>query len=98
MRVHRVCRRSSRPRRGQVDQTSAGVEPAAPGEPLGPVAALRRIGFLLERRLADTYKVKAFRGAVNTLLRLSPEELDRRCAEGTLQELEGIGKATAAVV
>jgi putative hydrolase len=35
---------------------------------------------------------------VSTLLRISPEELERRCAEGTLQELEGIGKATAAVV
>jgi putative hydrolase len=69
-----------------------------PEEAPDPAATLRRIAFLLERRLADTYKVKAFRGAVNSVLRLSPEELDRRCAEGTLQELEGIGKATAAVV
>ena len=74
-----------------MDQTSEGG-------PLGPVGALRRIAFLLERRLADTYKVKAFRGAVATVLTLGPDELDRRCAEGTLTELDGIGKATAAVV
>ena len=74
-----------------MDQTSGD-------RPLGPVAALRRISFLLERRLADTYKVKAFRGAVTTVLTLGPDELDRRCREGTLQELEGIGKATAAVI
>jgi putative hydrolase len=87
MRVHRLCTRTFSVDGGQVDQTS-----------IGPVAALRRISFLLERRLADTYKVKAFRGAVNTVLTLSPEELDRRVATGTLQELEGIGKATAAVI
>ncbi len=74
-----------------MDQTSGGP-------PLGPVAALRRVAFLLERRLADTYKVKAFRGAVTTVLTLGPDELDRRCAAGTLTELDGIGKATAAVI
>ena len=63
-----------------------------------PAGALRRIAFLLERTLAETFKVKAFRGAVNTVLTLAPDELDRRCAAGTLTELEGIGKATAAVI
>ncbi len=78
-----------------MDQTSAGV---VGGRPLGPVAALRRVAFLLERRLADTYKVKAFRGAVGTVLALDPGELARRAEAGTLQELDGIGKATAAVI
>src|SRR5690606_41194898 len=44
--------------------------PESGTEPLGPVAALRRIAFLLERRLAETYKVKAFRSAAATLLPL----------------------------
>jgi putative hydrolase len=63
-----------------------------------PAGALRRIAFLLERRLAETYKVKAFRGAAATVLATGPVELAERAAEGTLRQLPGIGKATEAVV
>jgi putative hydrolase len=63
-----------------------------------PVAALRRIAFLLERRMAATYKVQAFRKAATTALAVGPQELGDRAAAGTLQELPGIGKATEAVV
>lgn len=63
-----------------------------------PAEALRRIAFLLERTLADTFKVKAFRGAAARVRATDPEELSRRAAEGTLRELEGIGKATEAVI
>ena len=63
-----------------------------------PAAALRRIAFLLERRLASTYKVKAFRGAAATVLRTDRAELMERAGNGTLRELPGIGEATAAVV
>ena len=66
--------------------------------PPDAVNALRRVAFLLERRMGDTYKVKAFRKAADTLLSLPPGELDRRCQQGTLRELEGIGRATAGVV
>jgi putative hydrolase len=63
----------------------------------GPVAALRRIAFLLERSRAESYKVKAFRAAADTILPLG-EEVDRRVAEGTLRELDGIGASTAQVI
>src|ERR1700712_1758367 len=64
----------------------------------GPVAALRRIAFLLERSRAETYKVKAFRSAAATVLPLGDAELERRVAEGTLKDLPGIGASTAAVI
>ena len=40
-----------------------------------PVADLRRIAFLLERRLESTYKIKAFRGAGSALLGPLPAEV-----------------------
>ena len=71
---------------------------AEPGESPDPASALRRIAFLLERTLADTFKVKAFRGAAARVLATPAEELAERAAAGTLKELEGIGKATEAVI
>ena len=44
----------------------------------GPVAALRRIAFLLERGREDTYKVKAFRGAAATILPMPADEVAGR--------------------
>ncbi len=64
---------------------------------LGPVAALRRIAFLLERSRAETYKVKAFRSAAATVLPLG-EEVEERVRAGTLRELPGIGASTAEVI
>src|SRR5690349_14715733 len=68
------------------------------GPDVDPVAALRRIAFLLERRLADTYRIKAYRGAAAALLELSPDEVRTRTQAGTLRELPGIGAKTAAIV
>jgi len=79
-----------------VTQTTSGATPTPP--PIEPAAALRRIGFLLERTRADTYKVKAFRNAAATVLSLSADELVTRAQAGTLRELDGIGRATEAVI
>jgi putative hydrolase len=69
-----------------------------PGPPGDPVAALRRIAFLLERRLADSYRIKAYRGAAATLVGLDPGEVRSRSEAGTLRDLPGIGTKTAAIV
>lgn len=65
---------------------------------LEPLDALRRIAFLLERTRAGTYRVKAFRGAADTVVKTDPAELRARAEAGTLKELPGIGAATEAVI
>ena len=75
------------------------MDPNPPLEPpLDPVHALRRIAFLMERRLEDSYRIKAYRGAAAALLKCAPGEVAERAAAGTLKELPGIGAKTAAVI
>ncbi len=62
------------------------------------LAALRRIAFLLERTLAPTYRVKAFRVAALAVANLPAAELTERIRTRTLTELPGVGPKTAAVV
>ncbi|HSE69118.1 MAG TPA: PHP domain-containing protein [Nocardioidaceae bacterium] len=91
--------------RGREPDHEANPEPEpepdreqGPGEVPAPVSALRRIAFLLERTRAETYKVKAFRGAAATVLALDPDELRDRHRAGTLRELPGVGASSEAVI
>jgi putative hydrolase len=63
-------------------------------DPRDPIADLKRIGFLLEAALEPSYRVRAFRGAAETVARIGPEELAQRAAGGTLRDLAGIGEVT----
>jgi putative hydrolase len=60
-----------------------------------PIEALHQIAFELERASAPTYRVQAFRRAARAAADLPGAELERRLADGTLQELAGIGPATS---
>jgi putative hydrolase len=75
------------------DETSSGEQ-----EVLDPVRVLRRIAFLLERRLADSYRIKAYRGAAASLLKVPEAERLERARAGTLRELPAIGAKTEAII
>ena len=61
------------------------------------VTALRAVAFHMERTRAETYRVRAYRTAADLLERLGPDEVRTRAERGTLTDLKGVGKKTAAV-
>ena len=75
-----------------------GVLVSGAGADVGQgLAGLRRVAFLLERQLAPTYRVKAFRTAASALEELPADEVARRVHAGTLTDLAGVGPKTSQV-
>lgn len=63
-----------------------------------PAAALERAIYLLDRELAPSNKVRAFKNALDTIGSMDPGEVEQRAHANTLTELDGIGKSTGAVI
>ncbi len=62
-----------------------------------PVAALRRIAYLLERDGAETFKVRAFRTAAGAIAGLPVDELEAMTVAG-LKAISGVGTTSAQVI
>ncbi len=62
------------------------------------VDALNEIAFWLERGLAPTFKVQAFRNAAGVIAPLGRSELGERIRDGRLQRMKGIGGRTFEVI
>src|SRR2546430_11744451 len=69
-----------------------------PSPPMEPAAALERIAYLLDRAREKPYRVRAYLRAAEIVKALPPDELVARVAAGTLEELDGIGPKTAAII
>ncbi|NJC24048.1 putative hydrolase [Arthrobacter pigmenti] len=61
-------------------------------------AALNEIAFWLERELAPSFKVQAFRRAAETIAELEPEELAQLARDGRLKRMKGIGNRSFEVI
>ncbi len=63
-----------------------------------PEQALLRVIHCLDRAHENGFKAKAFARALDIVRSTPPDEIERRVAADTLKDLDGIGKATAAVI
>ena len=62
------------------------------------VDALNEIAFWLERELAPTFKIQAFRKAAGIIGAMDPGEVAARARNGRLKSVKGIGDRTFEVI
>jgi putative hydrolase len=65
---------------------------------VNPVEALREIGFLLERSRADTFRVRAYRGAADVLTEMTDDERAAHQSDRSWGKVRGVGPKTATVI
>ncbi|NQD86417.1 PHP domain-containing protein [Paenarthrobacter sp. CM16] len=65
---------------------------------MDPIEALDEIAFWLERSLAPTFKVQAFRKAADAVRQLPPEELAKLVSSGRIKSVKGVGSRSAEVI
>lgn len=73
-------------------------DPAPEPYEAGPVAALRRIAFLLERGREETRRVQAYRKAAAAILPLGDDAVREAVEAGTITDVPGIGASTAKAI
>jgi putative hydrolase len=66
--------------------------------PISPADALDRVVYLRDRQLAESRRIQAYVKARDLVRELGDDEIARRHADGTLQDLPGIGPSTAKVI
>jgi putative hydrolase len=65
---------------------------------MSPAEALDRVVYLRDRELAESRRIQAYVNARDLVRELGDDEIARRQAEGTVQDLPGIGPSTAKVI
>jgi putative hydrolase len=66
--------------------------------PISPADALDRVVYLKDRALTESRRIQAYVNARELVRELGDDEIARRHADGTLQDLPGIGPSTAKVI
>ncbi len=63
-----------------------------------PTETLEKIAYVLEEQNAESYKVRAFRNAAETIRDIPVSELEQMAGTGRLSRLPGVGDTTAKVI